>query len=406
MFIRTAIDDVVIDPNMSEQEIDQAEAELFTKAKKEGPFWDRVVRNLLAKSSSQEIDTAVKEWRFTRAWSNHSACQLCGHTPIKFHFEIENRVTHKSLIVGSECIYNYLEIPGAPDRAILRRRLNQLRNKIRDVEKGKALEGEIGELQELQGLERELNIRIDSLGPERQLNIEALFNELAPGLKHAVLLRLETPAYKSVLEAAKALRILQGFLLNICKRSKKCDPRDLRTAVLAIMNFREPTQGKRKLLDSFQKYLADAFNYGRPKDLVQTLGREIAVREQELKDERIQDITEQGRAVQQDLEKRFLQPLLSDVKPYANLLKVVNTFLDLCQSRVQDEVQDLKRQIQRVSAVNTINLRVSEAVKVEYTCRFSAAGKNYQAIVNLFDHFNDIVRELTVGIQQKWVCKK
>ena len=309
MFLRTAADDVVLDPTMSEQEIDSAEKELDVKEGVRGPYWGRVTINLLAKSSSQDIDEAVKEWRFTRAWCNQSACELCGHKPIKFHFEIENRITHKSLVVGSECIYQYLNIPGAPSRAILRRRLNQLRNKIRDVGLGKATEKDVTELQELQGLERELNLYVDGLGPDKQLDIPALYQELNKAWSTARQKRVHSAAFQAVTSAMDAIRKLQAFLLMIAKRSKKCDPRDLHTAIIAIMNFRiETTQGKKKLLDAMHQYLTDAFNYGRPKDLVQTLGREILAQIETAKNAEIELVRQRTAKLSQDLPAARREP--------------------------------------------------------------------------------------------------
>ncbi len=37
----------------------------------------------------------------------HGNCQMCGHTPIKWHYILENLQSHSHLVVGSECIQNY-----------------------------------------------------------------------------------------------------------------------------------------------------------------------------------------------------------------------------------------------------------------------------------------------------------
>lgn len=37
-------------------------------------------------------------------------CQLCGHSPIKWHYILENLSNHNTLCVGSECIQNYKTI--------------------------------------------------------------------------------------------------------------------------------------------------------------------------------------------------------------------------------------------------------------------------------------------------------
>ena len=132
MFSRTAAEEVVLDPAMSEQELDNAEKELDVKqVGRSGAYWPRIRAKILETSSSTDIDEAVKEWKHMRTWmAKNGVCELCGHHPIVYHFLIENRVNNKTLVVGSECIYNYLEVPGVPDPATLKKRLNQLRRYI------------------------------------------------------------------------------------------------------------------------------------------------------------------------------------------------------------------------------------------------------------------------------------
>ena len=66
------------------------------------------------------IEEAVKEWKYNGEYfiahigepvphTNGTAggfCQLCGKTPIVYHFLIRNEATKRELWVGSECIQN------------------------------------------------------------------------------------------------------------------------------------------------------------------------------------------------------------------------------------------------------------------------------------------------------------
>jgi hypothetical protein len=40
-------------------------------------------------------------------------CKLCGHSPIKWHYLLQNLQSHETLVVGSECIQNYQVILSA-----------------------------------------------------------------------------------------------------------------------------------------------------------------------------------------------------------------------------------------------------------------------------------------------------
>jgi|SRR6185437_1860839 len=83
--------------------------------------WARNAENNLLPLSREQHNfaLALTEWHYTG--NTHDleepveACELCEHPDIRYQFEIVNRHTHQTLLVGSECIHKF-EI-GAIDEA-------------------------------------------------------------------------------------------------------------------------------------------------------------------------------------------------------------------------------------------------------------------------------------------------
>lgn len=54
---------------------------------------------------------ALKEWFFTEKVYDHETaeadCQLCDQEQLRYHFQIQNRHTSKTLWVGSSCILRF-----------------------------------------------------------------------------------------------------------------------------------------------------------------------------------------------------------------------------------------------------------------------------------------------------------
>jgi len=93
----------------------------------------KVRKELLAKSVSQDYDTAKMEWGLHKKWVDPSGgkCELCGHVPIIYHFQIKNKHNHNELVIGSECILNYVSIDGF-SKEDLKKYLSRLRARLKD----------------------------------------------------------------------------------------------------------------------------------------------------------------------------------------------------------------------------------------------------------------------------------
>lgn len=70
-------------------------------------YWSRV------RASIAKFWTSGQELRCARIYTqDDGTCQMCGHTPIKWHHVPHNQQSNGDLIVGSECINNYKVITG------------------------------------------------------------------------------------------------------------------------------------------------------------------------------------------------------------------------------------------------------------------------------------------------------
>lgn len=71
----------------------------------------RVRDNILPLSIGSTLPEAFEEWSFTEQIVDHEqsieTCQLCEQEALRYHFEIRNSLTDKTLWVGSQCILKF-----------------------------------------------------------------------------------------------------------------------------------------------------------------------------------------------------------------------------------------------------------------------------------------------------------
>lgn len=70
-------------------------------------YEEKVTRNLLAASASEDYRYAKREWELSQVFTAPFRCELCGHVIIH-NFEIVNTVNQHKLRVGCCCVDNYL----------------------------------------------------------------------------------------------------------------------------------------------------------------------------------------------------------------------------------------------------------------------------------------------------------
>lgn len=98
---------------------------------KSSGYETKVKKELSAKSVAADYDAAKLEWGLDSKWVDPQGgkCELCGHVPIIYQFKIKNKHNHNTLVIGSECILNYVVIEGfsAED---LKKYLTRLRKRL------------------------------------------------------------------------------------------------------------------------------------------------------------------------------------------------------------------------------------------------------------------------------------
>lgn len=71
----------------------------------------RVRDNILPLSVGRTLPEAFEEWSFTERTVDHEqpveSCELCDQEELRYHFEIQNALTHRCLWVGSQCILKF-----------------------------------------------------------------------------------------------------------------------------------------------------------------------------------------------------------------------------------------------------------------------------------------------------------
>jgi len=99
----------------------------------------RVADNILPLSIAGTLPEAFREWYFTEHTIDHETaeedCELCNHEELRYHFEIKNRHTNHTLLVGSSCILKFqlqvFENGALLDEKGTKRKLEALKNKMR-----------------------------------------------------------------------------------------------------------------------------------------------------------------------------------------------------------------------------------------------------------------------------------
>ena len=93
------------------QENEQSRALAIAIREKEMTYTQHVRDSILPLSVADTLPKAFEEWRFTGHTCDHEEpveiCRLCGQEGLRYHFEIQNDSTHRTLDVGSHCILQF-----------------------------------------------------------------------------------------------------------------------------------------------------------------------------------------------------------------------------------------------------------------------------------------------------------
>lgn len=76
-----------------------------------GIYSENVWNSIVPKSYGDSLPDVFDEWFFTDEVIDHEepveTCELCGQENLRYHFEIENRMTEETMWVGSHCILKF-----------------------------------------------------------------------------------------------------------------------------------------------------------------------------------------------------------------------------------------------------------------------------------------------------------
>ena len=280
-----------------------------------GPYWPKIRERLLSVSNSQDAKEAVKEWKYIRMWlSSNGQCDLCDHHPLVYHFQIENRVNGNRMILGSECIGNYLQIEGVPSKEVLKKRLNQLRSMAKAKEKGTVGENAMELLEEIQTLEREVNILIGRVSrPDPDIDVLEYIESLNVPLFRLNALGTYSLSNKTVAEIVNEAKGLHSFLLSIQKRSSKYKTATMLPAVEAIMRFRDFGE-KKAMLEQLRKRINATFKLGAAEEAVEMIWAEVRIVKKDVRSKYLSAVED----VKSEIQKMYT-PKLDLLKPYPHL---------------------------------------------------------------------------------------
>lgn len=248
---------------------DLASAEAIGRQGRNSPYWPKIRERLLQFSSTDNVDEAIREWVDEgNPFVASGSCELCDKHPIKFHFPIKNRVTGKGLVVGSECITNYLMIGGYETAAALKKRLVAQRNILKKQEKGEASPEQVEAVNQAFEAEKEIRSRINAVsGGDPDFNVREYHDTLRDVVSIGTALRIDSAAFQSARDAQRSLRSLMKFMEDTRKRQKNFTGFGLAELVSTIMRQRDP-QGRLTQLTTLRRHINTVFQSGLPADVV------------------------------------------------------------------------------------------------------------------------------------------
>jgi hypothetical protein len=250
-------------------EVQDAIAELDSGKGRDSRYWPKIRECLLSHSSSQNIEEARLEWEDdgTPYELEGGKCELCDKTPIKYHFPIKNRIKGDRLVVGSECIYNYLQIDGFEGPEELRKKLVAQLNFLKKKERGEAGETDIKDVGEAFLVDSKVKRIIASIaGGESDLDPNEYHAALKEVLHICNHLGVKGATVQASQQALIALTKVMKFMLPIQKKQKVSGPGLL--AVAAAIMARRQTETRLSNMTEYLGLLTTVAKFGPSKDVI------------------------------------------------------------------------------------------------------------------------------------------
>lgn len=244
-------------------DLDSAEA--IGRQGRNSPYWPKIRERLIQFSSTDNVEEAIREWVDEGSpFAARGTCELCDKNPIKFHFPIKNRVTGKRLVVGSECIINYLMIGGYESAESLRKRLVAQRNILKKQERGEASPEQVEAVNKAFELEKDLRARVAAVaGGDPDFDMKEYKDSLWDVISVGQALRINSVGFQSAQDAHKACRSVLKFMEDTRKKQKGFASAGLASLISAVMRQRDPG-GRLASLESLRRLLNNVFQTGLP----------------------------------------------------------------------------------------------------------------------------------------------
>ena len=229
-------------------------------------YWPKIRERLLKYSSTEDVEEAMMEWEDDGLpyKCEGGSCELCDKTPIKYRFPIKNRITGSRLVVGSECIYNYLQIDGYEGPEILRQKLVAQLNFLKKQERGEVEEG--AKLEDLSGvflLESKVRRIIASIsGGEPELDPREYEGSLQEVLHICNHLGIKNATVQASHQALIATHEVIKFQVK-----QKIPSSGLAAAVSTVMAKRK-TEERLGILDKYLGLLNSVAKFGPAKEVI------------------------------------------------------------------------------------------------------------------------------------------
>jgi hypothetical protein len=317
------------------QELDESQA--IGRLGRSGRYWIVIKETLIDKSSTEDVDEAVREWVSDGdPFRSDSYCELCGKIPIRYNFPIRNKVNANRLVVGSECIHNYLKIAGYETPQALRSKLEAQRALLKKQERGEAGEGEYAALNETFTVETELRAALGrSVGGEQDLD----WLEYKQALEDAVTVCNQIGATGAVVQAAQKALISLGPLRKVMEENRKghrFEGYGVGTLVTTIMRKKDPGE-KLQALKRVQDVLETVLKFGAPSEVIARAWGAV----RDCRDKLIQEVTrkcDRGKAqVSEDYRDE-----LELTKPYAFLHSVIEAGVEVQRQAFDEQLLRIK----------------------------------------------------------------
>lgn len=273
MFLINAISkrkrDIDVSDLDTSSEILEAIEELDSGKGRDSRYWPKIRECLLSHSSSQNIEEARLEWEDDGLpyELEGGKCELCDKAPIKYHFPIKNRIKGDRLVVGSECIYNYLQIDGYEGPEELRKKLVAQLNFLKKKERGEAGDTnilDVGEAFLANGKVKRIIASIAGGDPDLEPHeYHAALKEVLHICNH---LGVKGATIQASQQALIALTKVIKFMLPIQKKQKVGGPGLL--AVADAIMARRQTETRLSNMTEYLELLTSVAKFGPSKDVI------------------------------------------------------------------------------------------------------------------------------------------